>query len=114
MIQLLLSLLVILFSALTSPTKAPPAYSGKPPAMIIRPTEVRLDSPAHVVILGMPRGASDVRVVDGPTAWPTHAAAHHTYTVRLVPQTAGVWELDIRFRLHGHQYTVLGAVVTVR
>lgn len=114
MIQLLLSLLVILISALTSPAKAPPAYSGKPPAMIISPTKVRVDSPAHVVILGMPRHAADVRVVDGGTIWPTHAAAHHTFTARPVPQNAGVWELDIRFRLHGHQYTVLGAVVTVR
>jgi hypothetical protein len=112
-IGLLLSLLVILLGGLTSPAPAPPAYSGTPPAVVIKPVTVRAGSPAHVSVLGMPRAARHVRLVADNQSWPTRVLRDHVFTATVVPQAAGPWELDIRFTLHGRHYTVLGTVISV-
>jgi hypothetical protein len=113
-ISLLLSLFVILLGGLSSPAQPPPSYSGTPPTVVVKPVGVRVGRPAHLSVLGMPRGASHVKLVTDGGAWPTHVQPDHVFTATLVPQTAGPWELDIRFLLHGHRYTVLGTVISVR
>jgi hypothetical protein len=113
MISLLLSLLVILLGGLSAPTPAPPSYPGTQPTVVVKPVTLRAGSPARVSILGMPAGATRVRLVADSRSWPTRVLKHHVFAVRVVPQTAGPWELDISFTLHGHHYTVLGTVATV-
>jgi len=113
-ISLLLSLLLILFGGLTAPAPAPASYPGRPPTVVVKPAGVRTGKPAHVTVLGMPRGASHVRLVADGSSWPTRMLPDHTFTATVEPQTAGPWELNISFTVHGHHYTVLGAVMTVR
>ena len=113
MISLLLSLLVILAGALSSPAKAPSAHSASNIAVVVRPAKVHTGKPASVIVLGVPRGATNVQVVAGGKAWPARGARHHAFVAHPVARTPGPWELDVRYRDHGRTETALGTVVRV-
>jgi hypothetical protein len=113
-ISLLLSLLVILAGALSSPAKAPAAHPESNIAVVVRSSTVHTGQPTSVVVLGVPRGATHVQVVADGKAWSTRPAPHHAFEAHPVARVAGPWELDVRYRDHGTTHTALGAVVRVR
>jgi hypothetical protein len=113
-ISLLLSLLVILAGALSSPAKTPPTHPASSIAVVVRPTTVRTGKPISVVVLGVPRGATHVQVVTDGKAWPARVALHHAFVAHPVARNPGPWELDVRYRDHGRTDTALGMVVRVR
>jgi hypothetical protein len=113
-ISLLLSLLVILAGALSAPAKAPTVEPASNLAVVVHPTAVHTGKPTSVVVLGVPHGATRVRVLADGKAWPTRPAPHHAFVAHPVAHLPGPWELDVRYRDHGSTHTALGAVVRVR
>jgi hypothetical protein len=112
-ISLLLSLLVIVVGGLLSPAPEPPSYHGRSPVVVIRPAGIRAGQRSSVTVLLVPPGAAQVRVITGDVSWPTRRVGRHAFSAHPVPPGPGPWELDIRFRLHNHLYTVLGTVLNV-
>jgi hypothetical protein len=113
-IKLLMFLLLLLVGGVARPPVHVPQYHGPQPLVFPHPQHLKTRSPARILVAGLQRGASHVSVLAANGHWPARPAAHGAFVARTAtPRLGGPWELRIRFRLHGHVFTVLGAVFEV-
>jgi hypothetical protein len=112
-IKLLAFLLLLLVGGVAKPP-LPAQYQGPQPAIFPHPQHLKTRSPARLLVAGLEHGASRVTVLAANGRWPARPAAHGAFVARATtPKLVGPWELRVRFHLHGHKFTVLGAVFEV-
>ena len=63
----------------------------------------------------MPKRSSHVQLVtDDGTRYTAKHVGLREYSVKgVLPPSAGPWQLNVQFELHGETYSVIGSVVTV-
>jgi len=113
-IKLLAFLLVLLVGGVARPPVPVAHYQGPQPVVFPHPQHLETRSPARLLVAGLEHGASKVTVIAANGHWPARPAAHGAFVARATtPRLVGPWELRVRFHLHGHVFTVLGAVFEV-
>ena len=114
MIKLLMFLLVLLVGGIARPPVKAAHYQGPQPVVFPHPQRLKTRSPARLLVAGLERGASQVTLLSANGRWSARPAAHGAFVAKTTtPRLAGPWALRVRFHLHGHVFTVLGAVFEV-
>jgi hypothetical protein len=117
-INLLLSLLVILVGGIGSPATGSGASqepSGQPgPVLLPRPGHPRAGRPFALLVVGLPHGAAQVRLLASQRSWPARPRADGAFLAHPVAPAAGPWQADVRFRWHGRVHRELAGVILIR
>jgi hypothetical protein len=115
-INLLLSLLVILVGGVSSSashgSSSPTPHAG--PVLLPRPSHPQAGHAFSLLVVGLPRGAGQVRLLASGDSWPARPQAAGAFLARPVARAAGPWQVDVRFRAGGRVHRELAGVLMIR
>ncbi len=118
MINLLLSLLVILIGGVSSSSTgqgsspSPTPQSG--PLLLPRPAHPKAGHPFSLLIVGLPSGARQVRLLASGDSWPARPQPAGAFLAHPVARAAGPWQVDVRFRAGGGVHRELAGVLVIQ